>query len=119
MESFALVKDMINNKQRTLTQNNALHLMFEHLAQELNDAGLDMKKTLKPEINIAWTKESVKEYLWRPIMKVMLNKKSTTEMTTKDIDKVMDTLTRHLGERFGIEILFPSVETIMFEQRTE
>jgi hypothetical protein len=41
-------------KTRTLKQNAALHLMFTQLAQELNEAGFDMKKTLKPEIEIMW-----------------------------------------------------------------
>lgn len=106
-------------KQRTLTQNNALHLMFEHLAQELNEAGFDMKKTLKQEVEIAWNKDMVKEYLWRPIQKAQLGKKSTTELTTKEIDKVFDTLTRHLGQKLGIEIMFPSIETLMLERRIE
>lgn len=106
----------MTEKQRTLTQNRALHLLFTQLAQELNDAGLDMKKTLKPEIEIPWNGNTVKEYLWRPIMSAQLNKKSTTEMTTKDIDEVFNTLTRHLGEKFGIEIDFPSVESLMWNK---
>ena len=105
-------------KQRTLTQNNALHLMFEHLAQELNEAGFDMKKTLKPEIDIPWSKETVKEFIWRPIQTAQLRKKSTTELTTKEIDEVFNTLTRHLGQKLGIEIMFPSIETLMLEQRS-
>ena len=105
-------------KPRTLTQNSALHLMFEHLAQELNEAGWDMKKTLKQEVDIAWNKDMVKEYLWRPIQKAQLGKKSTTELTTKEIDEVFDTLTRYLGQKLGIEIMFPSIETLMLEQRT-
>jgi len=107
------------DKPRTLTQNKALHLMYEHLAQKLNESGWDMKKTLKQEIDIAWTKESVKEYLWRPIMEAMLKKKSTTEMTTKDIDTVMNTLTRHLGTKLGIEIAFPSIESQTLKGKLE
>ena len=34
-------------KQRTFTQNAALHVYLQLLADELNDAGLDMKKNLK------------------------------------------------------------------------
>jgi hypothetical protein len=33
----------------------------------------------------------VKEYLWRPLQKAILGKQSTTELTTKEIDKVFDT----------------------------
>ena len=37
----------MKTKARTLTQNKALHFYYEHLAQELNDAGLDIQKTLR------------------------------------------------------------------------
>ena len=105
-------------KQRTLLQNRALHKYFALLAEELNVAGLDMKRTLKPEIDIAWTTESVKEYLWRPVQKAQLNKESTTKITTKDIDIIFDTINKHLGEKFGLHIYFPSIESQMDELRT-
>lgn len=98
---------------RTLQQNRALHLMFDQLAQELNQAGFDMRKTLKPSIDIPWTGESVKEYLWRPVQQAQVNKKSTTELTTSEIDEVFDTINRHLGTKFGIYVPFPSIETLM------
>ena len=71
-------------KQRTDQQNRALHLYFTQLAKILNEAGLDMRKVLKPSINIPWTAKSIKENLWRPIMKIQLGKDSTTELTTKE-----------------------------------
>ena len=103
-------------RQRTLQQNKAIHVLFDLLAEELNTAGLDMRKTLKASIDIPWNRETVKEYLWRPIQKAQLRKKSTTELTTKDIDKVFETLNRHLGERFSIHVEFPSIEDVMREQ---
>jgi hypothetical protein len=42
-------------KPRTMAQNSALHLWLGQVAQTLNDAGLDMKKTLKPNVDIPWT----------------------------------------------------------------
>ena len=72
--------------QRTIQQNKALHVLFQLLADELNNAGLDMRKTLKPEVEIPWTPRNVKEFLWRPIQKAQLNKASTTELTTSEID---------------------------------
>lgn len=105
--------------QRTKQQNRALHKLFDLLAQELNDAGLDMRKTLKPEVDIAWTPESIKEYLWRPIQKAQLNKESTTELTTVEIDEVFDTITRHLGEKFGLHVPFPSVEELIRDEYEE
>lgn len=106
------------DNQRTLQQNKSLHLMFDMLAQELNQAGYDMRKTLKPSIDIPWNGETVKEYLWRPVQQAQLGKKSTTELTTKEIDLVFDTINRHLGDKFGIYVPFPSIESLM-EDRNE
>lgn len=103
----------MESKPRTQRQSNALHLYFEMLAEALSGAGLDMRKTLKPTIEIPWNKETVKEYLFKPIMKAQLNKESTTEMTTKEVDQVIETLNRHLGEKFGLHIPFPSIDSIM------
>ena len=112
----ALSTDLIMKKRiekpRTLKQNKAIHLMFTQLAQELNDSGLDMRKTLKPSIDIPWSGKTVKEYLFRPIMTAQLGKESTTEMTTSEIDKVVNTLTKHLGTKFGIQLDFPSIESL-------
>ena len=94
--------------QRTLTQNKALHKYFELLAQELNSAGYDMKRTLKHDVDISWNATTVKEYLWKPIQDAQLMKASTTELTTKDIDVVYDTLNRYLGEKTGVYVPFPS-----------
>lgn len=99
--------------QRTRQQNKALHVLFRELAKELNEAGLDMRRVLKPGIDIPWAAESVKEYLWRPIQKAQLGKQSTTELTTKEIDQVFDTINKHLGEKFGLHVAFPSVEEII------
>jgi hypothetical protein len=97
----------VKPKQRTLTQNSALHLFFSLVAETLNDAGLDMKKTLKPEIDIDWTPESVKNYLWRPVQKAMLGKESTTELTKLEVGQVYETLNRFLGEKFAVHVPWP------------
>lgn len=104
---------------RTLTQNSALHLYYTHLADALNSAGLDMRATLKPEIEIPWDANSIKNYLWRPIQKMQLGKESTTTLTTKEIDIVFDTLNRHLADKFGLHIDFPNIETLMLNEESK
>lgn len=94
--------------QRTSPQNKSIHVYFTELAEKLNAAGYDMKKTLKPTVDIPWTPDNVKNYLWRPIQKAMLNKESTTELTTKEIDLVYDVVNKHLGETTGVYVEFPS-----------
>lgn len=77
-----------------------------------------MRKTLKPEIEIPWTKESVCDFLFRPIMNSMYQKESTTELTTKEMVKVADTLAGHLSEKLGITVDWPSIESIIMQERT-
>lgn len=105
------------NKRRTHQQNKALHKFFELLADELNNAGFDMKRTLRADIDIPWQPDTVKEYLWRPVQKAQLLKESTTELDTKEIDMIVDTLTRHLGQKTGVTVEFPSIEAVIREQK--
>lgn len=98
-------------KIRTHQQHKALWVYFTQLAEALNDAGLDQRVVLKPSVAILWDKNSVHKYLWKGIQEVMLGKESTTELTTKEIDKVYDVLNRHLGETTGVTVEFPSQDT--------
>ncbi len=88
--------------KRTDAQNRALHKFLENLAQTLNNAGLDMKCVLKEDVDIPWTKDSAKEFLWRPIQRAMTGKESTTDMESVDPAEVHEVLMRHLGEKFEI-----------------
>lgn len=106
-------------EKRTQQQNKALHVLFRLLADTLNENGLDMRKTLKPEIDIPWNDKTVKEFLWRPIQKAQLDKNSTTELTTKEIDEVFDTINKHLGEKFGLHIPFPSIDSVLLGERND
>lgn len=99
------------DKQRTLQQNKSLWLYYQLLADELNNAGLDQRVVLKPSVQIPWSKDSVHDMLWLPIQKALYGTTSTTQLTTKEIDLVYDTLTRHLGETTGVTVEFPSQDT--------
>jgi hypothetical protein len=101
-------------EQRTKQQNKALHMYLEHLAQELNDAGLDMRTVLKPEVEIPWSKETAKLHLWHPIQKVLLphtvdpeGVPSTTFLEKREVDKVYEVINRHISKH-GIHVPFPS-----------
>lgn len=109
-----LVINAIKSKRkRTTRQNSALHLYFTQLADALNESGNDMRTVIDKEIDIQWSPMTVKEYLFRPLMKTMLGIKSTTQMNTGDIDKVFDVINKVIGERCGIHIPFPSIEIMM------
>ena len=99
------------DKQRTIPQNSAMHLYFRWVAEALNDAGLDMRAVLKPNVDIPWTEQSVKDFMWRPIQKLMLRKESTTNLTKQEVSLVYDVMHRHIAKH-GINIEFPSEEQL-------
>lgn len=94
--------------KRTYTQNRALHKYFELLADELNGAGYSVQLFLKQAIDLDWSKNSVKELIWRPVQKAMIKKGSTTDLDkVSDIDLIYEHLNRHLGQEFGLHVPWP------------
>ncbi len=109
----------IENKQRTIQQNKALHKFFEMVAEAFNDAGLDIKVVLaKNPVEVPWSKQLVKDLLWRPLQELQLKTHSTTELSTTDIDIIFETINRFLAG-FGIHKPFPSLEALMFEMENQ
>ncbi len=102
---------------RTSLQNRAMHKGFGLVAETLNNAGLDMKKVLKPEVDIPWTTESVKKFLFKPIQKIMTGKESTTELNkVSEIDETWEVMMRHLMEKHHIDYIpFPKKEKEEFK----
>ena len=71
-------------KTRTSAQNNALHVYCRLLGEKLNDSGFDMKRVIKQEVDIPWSPSLVKEYLWKPIQKIVANEDSTAKVGSDD-----------------------------------
>ena len=86
----------------TERQFGALHVWCQQVADVLNAAGFDQRIVLKPEVAIDWTKESVKQSLYKPLLKAMSGKNSTTEQNTVEPSAVAETIARHLGQKFGV-----------------
>ena len=101
-------------KQRTTTQNAALHLMFEQMATELNKGGQYINMVIKADA--PWNAYRVKELIWREVQKKMTGKESTTQITTKEIDEIFEVIHLALANK-GIQIVFPSIETLLLQQR--
>ena len=107
--------------QRTKKQNDALHLYFEMIAEALNREGLDVRVVLQviaeKGVDMMWSKELVKELLWRKIQKKFTGKQSTTELDSiGDITEIYDMLNKFLSEYFFITRPFPSLESLMEKQ---
>lgn len=95
-------------RQRTLTQNRALHKYCDMLADALNDAGYDMKKVIKQEVDIPWSQQSAKEFLWRPIQKAVTGIDSTTKPETSQYSAIYEVLNRHMAQKFGVSVPWPT-----------
>lgn len=97
---------------RTEQQNRALHLYCQQVADALNGAGLDIEQVLKNfTMELEWTKDSVKEILWRTAQKRLLQKHSTTELSKQqEIDKVYEAVNRFLAKMGVDSVPWPSHE---------
>ena len=95
-------------KTRTSAQNNALHVYCRLLGEKLHDSGYDMKRVIKQEVDIPWSPSLVKEYLWKPIQKIVANEDSTAKAGSDDYYKTYSVLSRHLSDKFGVFVEFPS-----------
>lgn len=98
-------------KNRTLTQNAALHLYFEQVATALTEQNMDVRKTLRADFHMDWNKHLVKELLWKPIAEIVTGNKSTTKLERTDPSKIYDILHNKLTD-WGVDVPFPSVESI-------
>lgn len=99
-------------RQRTLTQNAALHKYCEMLADALNNAGYDMKRTIKQDVDIPWNQATAKQFLWRPIQKAVTGLESTTKPETSQYSAIYEVLNRHISQKFGISVEWPTKENI-------
>ena len=93
-------------KSITRSQMNSVWHYCERLSTALNDAGLDMRKVLKEEIEIPWNKYSVKECLWSPVQESMFQTQSLSESPKAAVSKVYDVLNLHLINKFNVSVSF-------------
>ena len=115
MPSGAIEIDFGSPGKRTGKQNSSLHEFFEHIANACNDSGHEMEITspmLSKTITVQWTKDSIKEHIWRPVQVAMYpDTHSTADLKTTELMKVTEQLQHFLVTRFSLNIDFPSVES--------
>lgn len=96
-----------SEKEKTDAQRSSLHIWCRQLAKVFNDAGLDMKAVLHEDADIPWTEHSVKENIYKPVLKALTGKKSTEDQSTTDPSEVREVICRHLANNeatAGVEI---------------
>jgi len=99
---------------RTQQQNKALHVYFTLISYELNELGLEFSYNglNNNSFSMRYTPEIVKEFIFRPIMATMFDIKSTTKLTTIQINELIDVITKFFGEK-GVVMEFPSIENLI------
>lgn len=106
---------MKTGKQRTGLQNRALHKFCEMLADEMNAAGFDFRVFIKEGYPVPFTKELVKEHIWKPIQKAVTRHSSTTKPETGEYTKIYESLNVKLAEH-GLHVPWPCRESMNDER---
>lgn len=101
----------IKEMKRSDLQNAALHAMFRRLSIALNDAGYDMKSDEITKREIPWSEHSIKEVLFRPMIKHMFDTDRSSSLTKEELSHGVETLLREIGARAGVHVPF-SLEDI-------
>jgi hypothetical protein len=105
-------------KQRTLTQNAAMHKWFSLMTEALNDAGYSFThfaaRRNKKGYKVSWTDEQFKREVWWPIQLALypdaVNSKgepSTTKLNTDQVSKVYEECNRAMANISGVSMPFP------------
>ena len=114
-------------KQRTTTQNSAMHVYFQLVADALNEGGHDMIRVvmlrrmgqmteeerlwlseLMLGIEIPWDSDMVKREIWCKIMTAQTDKTRTRDMDTSEVDQVYQVMAKYLASKWAIDIPWPS-----------
>lgn len=104
------IVDIKNSDTRSSAQNAAIHLWCTQIAKTLNQSNLPQSKILRAEID--WNMEKVKEVIFKPIVKALYNKNSTTKLDKKEFEKIIDTIVITFASR-GVTIpSFPNKEAL-------
>ena len=102
----------IQKMDRTYRQNNALHLLFRNMAKALNDAGFEISHPFKPDLEIPWSEESVKDLLYRPIITSYFKVERSSLLDTAQLSESMDILVDAVNRNTGVLVNIPSQESL-------
>jgi len=96
------IKEMTRSEQ----QNAALHAMFRRLSTALNDAGYDMKSESLTKKEIPWTEHTIKEVLFKPMIKQLYEVDSTAKLSKEQLSEAVEAFFRAISMRTGVTAPF-------------
>lgn len=89
---------------RTPQQNKGAHAAFRRLSAALNDAGYGIAHPFKPEMEIPYSEFTVKDLLFRPIIKALYDKESTADLSTSELSHAFDVMMGRITELTGVYV---------------
>lgn len=109
------IKDM---DMRTLIQNASIHLWCTQIADTLNRENFFIQDVIK--MNTKWNMIKAKEMIFKPVVKSLYTKDSTTKLKKDEFELIIDTIIRALSYK-GVENIpdFPSRESLEFTDKKE
>lgn len=96
---------------RTPQQQKAIEVYCRMLAQCMNMGGYDQRKVfdlMKEGVEIPWSQRAVKATMWALVQDAMFEKKSTTQLSPQEVNRVYEVLNRWTFEKMGITVEFPN-----------
>ena len=102
----------IQKAGRTWRQNNTLHLLFRRMAEALNDAGFEIPHPFKPDLEIPYSEESVKELLYKPIINMYFKVDRSTDLDTEQLSESMIILVDAVNRNTGVYVHIPTGEPV-------
>jgi hypothetical protein len=96
----------IKRGTRSAKQNNALHLLFRRIAEELNGAGYTRPHPWG-KMEIPYSEVSVKEIFYLPILDKVYGKGHSSDLNTKELSESVDILLDALAQNTGIAMSMP------------
>ena len=100
----------IQKMDRTYRQNRTIHLLFRRMAEALNEAGFEISHPFKPDLEIPWSEESVKDLLYRPIITSYFKVDRSSLLDTAQLSESMEILVDAVNRNTGVYVPIPSQE---------
>lgn len=104
------VVDIKNLDIRSLKQNSSIHLWCGQIAKTLNDNNMYITDTIKTEVE--WSMTTAKEILFKPVVKALYSKDSTTKLNRDEFEKIIDTLVNIFANKGIVLPPFPNKEDL-------
>lgn len=98
-------------KKMTKPQLNSIWLYCQLVANALNDAGYEVSiygANQQVVMATPYTKEFIRENLWKPAQKSLTETESTSKLDSKDPNLIYEAVNMFTANNFGISINFPS-----------